>query len=387
MIPFKTKSSSFSELSSTNITSDSVLEISWTAIQHNINYFKEKIAPATQLMLMLKADAYGVGVIQLAQLIEENKLADYISVAYPQEGIELRKAGITLPIMVLNPNLDSWQSLINYCLEPEIHHLIALKSFSSFLLEQGLEDSAYPIHLKFNTGMNRLGIDENEVPELVAILKNQKRLKVKSLLSHLSCSGVGTEDDFTKKQITTFESICATIETQQNQKVLKHILNTNGIERHSKFQMDMVRMGIGIYGASFYQPLRKKLKEAISLKTKICAIRKVEVGASIGYSRAGTVTKETWIATLSIGYADGMSRWMGNGNWEVEIDGKLYPTIGNICMDLCMIDLGEQNFPIEKEVIIFGGLKSIQDFANAQYTISYEVMTKIGKRVERKIIA
>lgn len=380
------KSNSFSEIAHSKLISDTVLEINWKSICHNLQYFKEKLAPTTKMMLMLKADAYGVGVIRLAQLIEENELADYLSVAYPIEGIELRKAGISLPIMVLNPNMDSWESIVDFCLEPEIHHLVALKSFANFLREKELDNSAYPIHLKFNTGMNRLGIEKREVPELISILKNKNRFEVKSVMSHLSASGTPSEDPYTKMQVETFDSICKKIQPHIKEDVIKHILNTSGIERHSKYQMDMVRLGIGIYGASFYPSLRKKLKEVNCLKTKICATRKVNAGDSIGYSRAGKATKETWIATISIGYADGMSRMLGNGNWEVEIDGKLFPTIGNICMDLCMIDLGDQSFPIEKEVIIFGGRKSVIDFAEAQYTITYEVLTKLGSRVERRVI-
>jgi len=366
---------------------DRILTINWKAVRHNIQYFREKLKPKTKLMLMIKADAYGNGAVSFAQLIEEENQADYLSVAYPEEGVELRKNGISLPIMVLNPPAESWEIMVKHCLEPEIHHLENLKSFHEFLNSQHKELRGYPIHLKFNSGMNRLGINQEEVPELVSYLKQVfLPFKIKSLMSHLSCSDSVYEDEFTKNQLKLFQKICRKLKPYLKHKPFKHILNTNGIERYSEFQMEMVRLGIGIHGASKLQNLRQTLLPTTVLKSRICAVRRVKAGDSIGYGRAGKVQSEGFIATLPIGYADGVSRWLGKGNWQVEIEGRLFPTIGNVCMDLCMIDLGENKLPINTEVIIFGGKKSLFEFALAQYTITYEALTRIGKRVKRVIV-
>lgn len=362
------------------------LTISWSAIKNNILYFKKKLKPTTKIMVMVKASAYGNGAVHLSKRIEKENLADYLSVAYLQEGIELRKAGIKSPIMVLNPNIHQWAKLIEHCLEPEIHSLVAFQAFNNFLFQQGLKNSNYPIHLKLNSGMNRLGINGNEIPTLINYLKGNCQLKVSSIMSHLSASGIPSEDSFTKGQIKLFNQLREQLSPYLDEDCLSHILNSNGIERHLYAQMDMVRLGIGMYGGSDVPSLKKAAHPIAQLSTEICAIRKVKKGASISYSRSGRAANDCYIATLSIGYADGFNRNLSNGKWNVEIDGKLYPIIGDICMDLSIVDLGDQKKEIGTKVIIFGGLKSIHDFAEAQQTISYEAMTNMGERVKRIIL-
>lgn len=361
------------------------LRISLQSMRDNLETFQSFLKEDTDIMLMVKAAAYGHGALELLKHFKDHPRIKYLAVAYVDEGIELRKAGIEKSILVLNPSPNAFKVMIEACLEPEIHNMELLKAFAGFLEEENQGMSPYPIHLKFNTGMNRLGFDEDEIPELIDFLKDCSSLKLRSIMTHLSSSDLPKEDDYSLMQLNAFERIIKETKAVQEEETFFHCLNSNGIFRFAEHQYQMVRLGIGFYGTSALKELSPKLKAASRFSSRICQIRKVKKGDSISYSRSGRAPADTRIATVSIGYADGFSRLSGNGRWEVEINGKLYPTIGNICMDLSMINIGEDDLSIGDEVIIFGGKKSIYDYAEHLGTITYEVMCSIGKRVKRVI--
>jgi len=277
--------------------------------------------------------------------------------------------------------------MIEQCLEPVIHSFEMLQSLLSYLNSQeNLVSGGYPIHLKINTGMNRLGFNNSEVPELVEGLKDQASIRVSSIMSHLSSSGNYSDEAFTLKQIKDFQQACDELKSSLGIEPTCHILNTDGINNFLSYQMDMVRLGIGLYGASEADDLKHDLQPAARLTSKVIATRRVLKGESISYNRSGQVVEDSNIALLSLGYADGIPRKLGNGNWQVEINGKLYPTIGNICMDLCMLNVGQDEVQVGDDAILFGGKKTIFDFAKAQNTITYEALTNIGSRMKRKLV-
>lgn len=362
------------------------LDVNWEAIRSNLQYFHARLSKKTRLIVMLKANAYGMGAVAIAKKIEEERLANYIGIAQLQEGIALREAGISLPIIVFNPLQDQWKLLLQYELEPVLYNLETLTSFTGFLKEINNTDTVYPIHLEFNTGMNRLGMEAKTVEKVRNLLKESSLFKVRSVMTHLSATGMEEEDTFTAKQIKQFNEILKQLNSFLPEDVLIHSLNSNGIARLEAYHFDMVRLGIGLYGASALSKLQKNLSPICQLISHVADIRWVKKGASIGYSRSGRASKDTQIATLPIGYADGLPRKLGNGNWMVEIEGKLYPTIGNICMDLCMIDVGDAPVQINNEVVIFGKKKSIFDYATAMDTITYESLACIGNRVHRCLV-
>lgn len=370
----------------TSVQSPTIIEISREAIIHNFQFFRHLLKDSTQIMAMIKASAYGNGATEIAKLIEEEKLAEYIGVAYVSEGIELRAAGVELPIMVINPSKDNFKAVVENCLEPEIHHIDQLFAFQSYLEKENLTSSAYPVHLKVNTGMNRLGIDPLEINELISVIEKSSACSVKSLMTHLSASGTAEEDEYSLRQLEIFEDFYRKLKNYLPNDVKLHALNSNGIYRFKNHHYDLVRLGIGLYGASALDDLKDSLKPICKFKTQVTQVLKLKKGESIGYSRAGIMPEDGYIATLSVGYADGFSRSLGNGNWEVEINGQLYPTIGNICMDLSMIYLGKQPLELGTEAILFGGKKSIHEYSEALGTISYEAMCRIGERVERRMV-
>lgn len=362
------------------------LEVSGPAVLQNIAFFRSLLGPKTAVMLVVKAQAYGHGAIELAKMVEKQKIVDYFAVAVLDEGITLRKAGIHLPILVLNPNPWAFKSLIEFQLEPEIHNLDLFKKFVSYLQKAPLTQKKYPIHLKFNTGMNRFGIDQVELPQLIRHLDNSHEVEIKSLMTHLSSSGDSKDDHFSLKQLEVFQQIIKALQNRLSQNCFYHALNSNGIFRFPNHHFQMVRLGIGAYGASTHKNLKNHLIPACRFITHISQIRTVKKGETIGYGRLGKAKENSNIATLAVGYADGLNRNLSNGNWEVEINQKCYPTIGVISMDSCMIDLGEDWHEIGTEVIIFGGKKSIQDYALAQKTIPYEALTNISARVKRVLL-
>jgi len=361
-------------------THETILEINLNAISHNLNYFKSKLSPKTKLMVMVKAFGYGSGSYEIAKLLAHHKV-DYLGVAFADEGIELRKAGIELPIMVMNPEMTSFQSIIQYGLEPEIYSLRGLKAFLKLAETKKLEQ--YPIHIKLNTGMNRLGFDTETLTELVSILNNTKSVLVKSILSHLASSDVPEHKDFTLQQIAVFDQDSSFLMKELKIKPIRHICNTSGISNYPEAQFDMVRLGIGLYGVSNEEHEQNKLENVGTLKSVISQIRTIQAGESVSYVRRFMAEKPTKVATIPIGYADGISRLWGNGVGYVVVNGKEAPIIGSICMDMLMIDVTGINCFEGSDVIIFGKNPSVNTIAKAINTIPYEILTSISARVKR----
>ncbi len=361
-------------------THETVLEINLNAISHNLNYFKSKLKPETKLMVMVKAFGYGSGSFEIAKLLAHHQV-DYLGVAFADEGIDLRKEGIDLPIMVMNPEMTSFQLMLQYHLEPEIYSIRVLKAFLKVVEEKQLDE--YPIHIKINTGMNRLGFDPEMLPELVSILKNTQRVKVKSILSHLASSDVPSHHKFTLQQIASFERDSSFLIQELSIDPIRHICNTSGISNYPNAQYDMVRLGIGLYGVSNEEDEQQMLENVGTLKSIISQIRTIEAGESVGYSRRFVAMKTTRVATIPIGYADGISRHWGNGVGYVTINGKAATIIGSVCMDMLMADVTDIPCLEGSEVIIFGKNPSVTTIANATKTIPYEILTSISLRVKR----
>lgn len=359
---------------------ETVLEINLDAIIHNLNFYKSKLDNNTKIMVMIKAFGYGNGGYEIARLLEHQKI-DYLGVAFADEGIELRKAGIQLPIMVLNPETSSFKAMIAYDLEPEIYSLSGIKSFIEIAKEKNIH--SYPIHIKLDTGMHRLGFNEKDLNELITILNHNNFIEVKSVFSHLSSSDDINFNSFTELQFERFTNYSEKIINSLNITPLKHILNTSGIFNYSKMQMNMVRLGIGIYGVGNSDDENKNLQNVSTLKSIISQIRIVEPGESIGYSRKYLVQKPTVVATLPIGYADGIRRSWGNEKGYVLINHKKAPILGNICMDMLMVNVSKIECKVGDEAIIFGEKPSVKEIAKSIDTIPYEILTGISKRVKR----
>lgn len=359
---------------------DTVLEVNLNAILHNINVHKSLLQPNTKMMAMVKAYSYGLGGYEIAEFLQHHHI-DYLGVAYADEGVDLRKNGISTPIMVMNPEQHSYDIIIDFDLEPEIYSFRVLELFSQQLQRKGIQKK-YPVHIKIETGMHRLGFKEHEIAELAHKLK-ASNVVVKSIFSHLSSSDVEGEQAYTREQINTFENISGKLIELLNYQPLRHILNTSGIVNYSDYQFDMVRIGIGMVGVSANQEIKKKLQNAVTFKTVISQISDVEAGESVGYSRRFRADTNKRIATIPVGYADGIPRLIGNNKGKVGIDKHLFPIIGNICMDMMMIDITD--FPAKEggEVIIFNSEPTLEDFANFCGTIPYEVLTSISRRVKR----
>jgi Alr-MurF fusion protein len=362
-------------------THDTVLQIDLGALVHNLNYFKAKLAPTTKLMVMVKAFGYGIGAPQVASLLMFNKV-DYLAVAYTDEGVALRKAGISLPVMVMNPERNSLQALIKYKLEPEIYSFNSLQRFTAALAVGGFK-GVYPIHLKLDTGMHRLGFGEGDIPALMDVLQNNVSLRVASIFTHL----VGTDnpdlDAFTNNQLLLFQQWSQILCEPLADKPILHVLNTGGIQRFPNAQFDMVRLGIGLYGVAAHESEQKELLPVNILKTVISQIKVIKAGDSIGYNRAFVANQQLRSATIPLGYADGLRRSLSNGKGSVWINGQLAPIVGNVCMDMTMVDVTD--IPCEEGdmVEIFGHHIPIQSFAIQCQTIAYEVLTSISQRVKR----
>ncbi|MBN1187673.1 MAG: bifunctional UDP-N-acetylmuramoyl-tripeptide:D-alanyl-D-alanine ligase/alanine racemase [Bacteroidales bacterium] len=360
------------------VVHQTVLEINFNALVYNLNYFKSFLKPETKVMVMVKALAYGSGTYEIAQLLNHHRV-DYLGVAFADEGVALRNAGIGMPIMVMGPDKNALEKIIEYYLEPEIYSLEMAKAFSQKLKVQNRKK--YPVHIKIDSGMHRLGFMKEDVEKLVMFLKNNDYLYVRSVFSHLAGSDAAEFDDFTLEQISVYQSRCKRIEEGLNYSFLKHILNSSGIERFPDYQMDMVRLGIGLYGVSAIS--NNHLKHISSLKSTIIQVKPLSKTETVGYSRRGKLNRDSTIAIVPVGYADGLNRRLGNGNWQVVINGQKAPTIGNICMDLMMVDITDLNAKEGDEVIIFGELNTISDIAEKLDTIPYEILTGISTRVKR----
>lgn len=361
-------------------THETVLEINLNAISHNLNFYKSKLKPTTKMMVMVKAFGYGSGGFEIAKLLEHHKV-DYLGVAFADEGISLKNAGIALPIMVLNPETTSFSSIIQFKLEPEIYSLKGLIAFLKIAEKRKLKH--FPIHIKLDTGMHRLGFEEGNIDELIAILKDNKFVTVKSILSHMATSDDLKHQDFANSQITLFEKLSAKLMTELQIKPIRHILNTSGISNFTKAQYDMVRLGIGLYGVSNDVEEQKELENVGTLKSIISQIRNIQVGESVGYGRRFIADKPTKIATIPIGYADGISRHWGNGIGFVTINNQKAIIVGSICMDMLMVDITEINCKEGDSVTIFGESPTVSYMSNQLKTIPYEILTSISQRVKR----
>ena len=359
------------------------LEISLPACLENYRYFRSKLADTTKLLVLVKANAYGHGAVEFASLMEDAG-ADYLAVAYPVEGIELRQGGIKSPVMVLTTGTDSFEEMINYGLEPGIPNLCTLKALCRVLEKREVRN--FPIHLKLDTGMHRLGFMTEELPELLDFLKNCDRVRVKSVYSHLAASDDPCSDDFTCSQVELFRSNADKLSQAIGYKPMYHILNSAGIERFPQYQFDMVRLGIGIYGVSALPDVN--LCPAASFKCKILQIKSLKQSdGTIGYGRHGKISPEgTVIATIPVGYADGVDRHLSRGRASFLLNGHKVPTIGNICMDMSMLDITGVEAKVGDTVTIFGENPTISELADILGTIPYEVLTSVPRRIKRVIV-
>lgn len=363
---------------------ETVLEINLNAVVHNLNLFRSRLNPDTKLMVMVKAFSYGSGSFEIANILQFHRV-DYLAVAYADEGVELRKTGITLPIMVMNPEEQSFDAMISYKLEPDIYSFRILNQFTDALKRRSSENNItkFPVHIEFDTGMHRLGFEENELNELIVRLKNNKYLKIASVFSHLVASDEQIHDAYTKDQILSFNHMSATLQSHFNYPILRHILNSSGILRFPEAQFEMVRLGIGLHGIAATQNDQRQLQMVATLKTTISQLKHIKAGDTIGYSRRGVAAKDLTIGTVGIGYADGLNRRLGNGVGKMLVAGELVPVVGSICMDMTMIDVTGLQVKEGAEVVVFGQDYSILDIASAIDTIPYEVLTGVSERVKR----
>lgn len=357
-----------------------VLEIDLDAMLHNYQFYRGLLKPATRVMVMVKAFSYGSGTFEIASLLQHHR-ADYLAVAYADEGVALREAGITLPIMVMNVEPAGLEKLVRYQLEPEVYSFRLLEELISYL--QATEQKGLAIHLNIDTGMKRLGFECEEVERLGNYLKNKLEVKVASVYSHLVASDASEHRAFTLEQISQFKKATEQLYNLLGYKPLSHILNTAGIINFPEAQMDMVRLGIGLYGYDSARHFQNKLQVVGTLKTVISQLKEVKAGETIGYNRKGQTDQNITIATLPIGYADGIGRMAGNGSITVLISGQEAPTIGNICMDMLMVNVSGISCKEGDEVVIFGPQHAIEKLAVALGTIPYEVLTNVSQRVKR----
>jgi alanine racemase len=360
---------------------DTVLEINLNDLVHNINFYRSQLDKNTKLMCMVKATGYGSGSTEIAFTLQHHHV-DYLAVAYADEGVELRKAGIHLPIMVMSPEESSYDDMIDHQLEPELFSFKVIREFSQALQNKAIA-GPYPVHIKLDTGMHRLGFDEAQTAELCEVLKQESSLKIKSIFSHLAGSDSKEFDEFTHQQIAQFENMASHIEQAIGYTAIKHICNSGAITRFKQAHYNMVRLGIGMYGVGFNELEKQQLKNISSLRTRISQIKQLKKGDTVGYSRKGIANDDMTIATIPIGYADGLSRRTGNGNFSVYINGQACKTIGNICMDMCMVDVTKVICAEGYEVILFETNEQLMQLSAAMDTIPYEVLTNISTRVKR----
>ncbi|MEO7307052.1 MAG: bifunctional UDP-N-acetylmuramoyl-tripeptide:D-alanyl-D-alanine ligase/alanine racemase [Ferruginibacter sp.] len=357
-----------------------VLEINLNAITHNLNTYQQLLNPGVKLMAMVKAFSYGSGSFEIANLLQFHHI-DYLAVAYADEGVELRRAGITLPVMVMNAEEITYDVLVQYNLEPELFSFGILSSFENYLKQGGI--SNYPVHIKLDTGMRRLGFEPKDIEALCNRLKATSAFKIQSVFSHLAASDSALHDAFTAEQAEAFLQGCEQIRQVITYPFIRHIANTSAIHRHRNLQFDMVRLGIGLYGVDANAAIQQQLKNVTTLKTTISQVKKIKAGESIGYSRKGVATKDSVIATVRIGYADGYPRLLSNGIGKMWLNGKIAPVIGNVCMDMTMLDITGADVNEGDEVIVFGAELPVNELAVLAHSIPYEILTGISQRVKR----
>lgn len=356
-----------------------VLEIDGKALEHNLNYFKKKLLPTTKILAVVKAFSYGSDEVQVATFLQDK--IDYFAVAYAHEGIALREANIRKPILVLHPQIVNFQSIIDNCLEPNLY---SFETFHAFLkLAKSNSLTEYPIHIKFNTGLNRLGFLPSDVPKIIDGLRENNHVKIQSLFSHLVASEDLNEREFTNRQIESFKNIVNEFDAFLTYKPILHICNTSGVINYPEAQFDMVRIGIGLYGFGNDDFETSQLKNTHNLISIISQIHDIDPGNSVGYNRAFIASKKIRSATIPIGHADGISRALGNTKGFVTINNQKAPILGNVCMDMIMVDVTNIDCKEGDEAIIFNHQKTIQEFADSAQTIVYEVLTGISHRVKK----
>lgn len=360
------------------------LEINLSGCLDNYRYFRSRLAVSTKLLVLVKANAYGHGAVEFARMMEDAG-ADYFAVAYPVEGVELRSASVKSPIMVLTSGTDFFDEIIDNSLEPSIPNMYTLVEFCKVLKKRGMSD--YPVHIKLDTGMHRLGFMTDELDELMDFLTACREVHVKSVFSHLAASEDSEHDDFTEGQVKMFRTNADILSQRLGYRPMYHILNSAGIERFPQYQFDMVRLGIGIYGISALPDT--KLAPVASFKCKILQIKTLKPGdGTIGYGRKGHISTEgTVIATIPVGYADGIDRHLGQGRGKFMLNGCKVPTIGNICMDMCMLDITGVDAQVGDTVTIFGDDPTASELASSLGTIPYEIFTSVPRRIERVVIS
>ena len=359
-----------------------VLEIDLNAIEHNLNYFKTKIHPETKVMAVVKAFGYGSSAVEIAKFLEPK--VSYFAIAYLDEGIALRNAGIKTPILVLHPQKINLEQIIKFNLEPNVYSISLLKAFIE--KAESLKVQNYPIHIKFNTGLNRLGFTKEDIPEIVSLVKNKKEIVVASVFSHVAASEDLNERQFTLQQIKNFKEASTQLIGQLSTTPFRHMLNTSGIINYaSEAQFDLVRLGIGLYGFANDESETAKLKNVITLKSIISQINTIKKGDTVGYNRAFKATETVRTATVPIGHADGISRQFGNGMGYVYINSKKAPIIGNVCMDMIMVNVSDIDCNEGDEVLIFKDQNHIEELGKITNTIPYELLTGISQRVKRTL--
>lgn len=358
---------------------ETILEVNLDALIDNFNFYRQKLKPETKIICMVKAFGYGAGSYELAKSLQDRG-CDYLAVAVADEGAELRKAGITMPIMVMNPEMNSFRTLFSYSLEPEIYSFKLLKAFSKEAEQLGIMH--YPVHIKIDSGMHRLGFTFEDMPLLVNELSAMPSIRARSVFSHFAGSDEARFDDFSLRQIAIFKDCARIIQNVTPFPIMRHILNTAGISRFTDEQMEGVRLGLGLYGIS---PIGNEpgLRNVSTLKTTILQIKELNADQTVGYSRRGVLSRKSRIAALPIGYADGVDRHLGNGKGYVIINGRQAPYVGNICMDVCMVDVTDIDCQEGDKVEIFGDQLSVCVLAKWLDTIPYEILTSVSSRVKR----
>ena len=356
------------------------MEVNLNALRHNLNVYRQMLKPAVKMMAMVKAFSYGSGSFEIANVLQHAGV-DYLAVAYTDEGVDLRNAGITLPIMVMNCEPSGFENMVKHQLEPELYSFKILHAFISFLTEKKREN--YPVHIKIDTGMHRLGFEENDIDTLGNILKENNTIKVTAVFSHLAGSDAAHHDQFTEQQTSLFLTAADKIESIIGYRFIRHISNSSAIYRHPHLQMNMVRLGIGLYGIDATPKVQHRLQHVTTLKTTISQIKNLKKGETIGYSRKGVAVKDMRTATVKIGYADGYPRILSNGKGKMMINGNPAPVIGNICMDMTMLDVTDIEANEGDEVIVFGEEPTVSNVATWADTIPYEILTTISQRVKR----
>lgn len=359
-------------------THETVMQISLTALLNNVRYFRSLLKPTTKLTCMVKAFAYGAGSVEVSKALQQSGLVDYLAVAVADEGLELRRAGINLPIIIMDPEVAALDLILENNLQPNIYSVQSLENIIAAAENKGLEN--YPIHIKIDSGMHRLGFYREEIPALVARLNGQKAVRVLSVFSHFAGSDESQFDDFTRQQAEYFNDCAETLKAGLGYPIMKHICNSAGIERFPQYQYDMCRLGIGLYGISF---AGAHLQNVCTLRTTILSLKTVAAGETIGYGRHTTLTGPRQIAVIPIGYADGFDRRFSNYGGEVIIRGQRCPIVGNVCMDQAMVDVTGTDAQVGDAVEIFGDRLPIEELSDKLGTIPYEILTSVSRRVQR----